>query len=574
MAKRSALFLSAFIPACILAFLAYRYSVNVIYWDGWDYFEIFKKLYETGFNFSDLLSQNVESRPFFPRIVIFALSLITHSDVRYEMAFSIFLICLTSFGLYRIMRSTLDIQRGWFPVILLAVNALLFSPAQGYNVLTGHQIVVFMHIACIIGCFAVAYSQRLKELEKHLICLALCVISTFSMAGGILSWFLIFPVLLLRMKSTMGRKVIIVSCWAAAFLCTMAVYFYKYVTPSIEFAARYAAVLVYPGKAITYFLTIMGLPFSLGYLAAAAAAGLFILFMWTSLSAHLLWTARRDAALLYRAVGWIMIGSYTIITGLMTTLGRFGFSVDTPFPLPRYTTFSSYLIISLIGLMALSARDLGRGRYIKKLLLRASVCFVCIGYIFLFPATFTYGIKMMGIERVSRLKSKACLSFINVMPDTDALATEVSLATGTLAGLANFADNLGYINPPLIKSRMMSALSGIKRQGSDYGDFNNLEKVDGDTYIAWGWSHLPERNEPADLIILAYENRANESIMFKTTLMTTCEGDAKKRRKESANIWKAPFSKKDLPGDAVRISAWAYNALTGKAYWLNNYSVS
>lgn len=78
-------------------------------------------------------------------------------------------------------------------------------------------------------------------------------------------------------------------------------------------------------------------------------------------------------------------------------------------------------------------------------------------------------------------------------------------------------------------------------------------------------------SEPADAVLLAFESE-NESMVFTMTV-TKLFGhfnlDSLNQSKDLYSRWQKTFSRSALPDAPMRITAWAFDASTGKAYRLN-----
>ena len=73
----------------------------------------------------------------------------------------------------------------------------------------------------------------------------------------------------------------------------------------------------------------------------------------------------QDNSLLERMIGWVMIGSYSIVSALITSFGRVGFGVENAFT-SRYTTFSIYLIVAIIHLLPIVFSHIYSQQYLSK----------------------------------------------------------------------------------------------------------------------------------------------------------------------------------------------------------------
>ena len=101
----------------------------------------------------------------------------------------------------------------------------------------------------------------------------------------------------------------------------------------------------------------------------------------------------------------------------------------------------------------------------------------------------------------------------------------------------------------------MEDIEGSGSSDSDCGSFSGLLKLNDSTYKASGVAYMPHTNDPADAVVLSYENKEGKSLLF------TMENA------DSTN-WTKKFSVSKIPYDTIVLNAWAFSANTGKAYKL------
>ena len=572
--KNILLVLLAIMPALLLAALIFKYGVNLIYWDEWEFATAFREISQGHSVFNALFSQQVESRMFFPKLIILAISRITHWDVRYEMAFSLFLLCLVSFNIYRLSRSTVAGSASSAIFLLFLSNLLIFSPAQAYNLLTGHQLVVFMPIACVTTCAVIAYSKNLGPLIKFFLCAVLCTIGTFSFSNGIVSWMIVLPLIVMAGVKNIGdikKTKFLCAAWAICFLLNLALYFYKYVKPPLKDAPSFSDVFINPLVTGQYFLALLGSPVSFGHLNIATMAGLLTISLWIMLGYHLVKIRRTNMGELRRVAAWLMIGMYTVISAFIITFGRVGWSINNPMPPSRYTSFSVYIMVSLFYLSAIYFEYAApkNDHWLNARPPRIFFTFLILIFIFLQIKAYIAGIAEMGDLRKDRLKGRACLMFINTLEKKSELNQLVYPRIECKKETIDYINRLGCINPPLINSDRINDIAGNVKQGQNYGYFSYFKNVNADTYEASGWAVLPDGNKPADAVILTYEDSGRDPRMFELS----CDiGKAKKYKnplRQNA-VWEIKFSASRLPKGKFIISAWALDAVRGKAFKLNN----
>ena len=152
-----------------------------------------------------------------------------------------------------------------------------------------------------------------------------------------------------------------------------------------------------------------------------------------------------------------MLGGYSFITAIMVSVGRVGFGLDQSLS-SRYITFSVYLLISLLYLVPLLVDDLMKRKGLTRSKSRKRLVTVAISaLIFLHLLNSAAAIRQMAWMKVRRLESKACLLFINVMPNECLSHGFPELSV--LRSRINAINELGLLRPALIKSYQIEDLA-------------------------------------------------------------------------------------------------------------------
>ncbi len=565
------------LPAILTGSLIVKYGVNVLFLDQLGVanyiYQFFTFFHITPQNW---IAQHNESRLLFPRMIFIGLASLTRWDVRYEMFTMFFMACLISINIYRLNKLTVGGNLTRLLIIVLISNILIFSPVQYENWLWGIQLIVFIPILCITSCILISYSSMTAR-EKFFVCILLSTISTFSYANGLLCWIVVSPVLALNTLSDLKSKKWLGLAWILAFIFNITVYFYNYQKPTHHPGFSYA--VTHPIQSINYFLSFLGSPLAFGKFNTAKLVGLALITIFTCICIYL-FKFRRERTLWYKMIGWLMIASYTISSAFITTGGRVGFGISQSLS-PRYTTFSLYLTIALIPLVVITTDDfIKKGFLINyKRWFKTIIFLLCAYLIFLQIISSISAVKQMNVWRTERLQGKSCLLLINIVQEKECLATKVNPNVDRVKFFANGLNYLKFINPALIKSSNIKEIEGIPQLMPDrygYGWFDNLQKERENTFNAMGWSRLPYKEEPADAVILTYENRQGEDIIFALSDSRTERQDVAnvtKKQAYSMSGWQKVFSADSLPKSNLKISAWAFDAERGKAYKLNGLHI-
>jgi hypothetical protein len=236
----------------------------------------------------------------------------------------------------------------------------------------------------------------------------------------------------------------------------------------------------------------------------------------------------------------------------------------------RYTTFTLYLIVALIHLVALS-RGSGPGEVRApkhapaRLVHAALVVMLC-----LHALACVIAFQQMGLLRTRLLQAKACHMLVNAVPDAACLARHVLPELSDLRLWTNALDELGFWRPGLVRSSRVEEFAAPTRASGDYGSFDVLTR-EGDTYRASGRATLPHRGAPADAVLLAYETAEGGHVAFAQAELKNRGYVFIRFWRDGARQdpgWQKSFRAGELPPEATRLTAWAFDAQTGKAFKL------
>ena len=558
--------LIAIFPALVLGWLIWRYGVDLPVWDEWHVpgVAIVQSVTEQ-ITWEHWIYQHNESRKLFPRLLFVPLARLTNWNIKYEMLVSFLLACSISFNVYQLSKVTLNSARKRGIYLFLA-NLLIFSPMQWENWLWGLQAITFVPIASITASLAIIFSQNFLLL-KFLSSGILATIATFSFANGLLSWIVIFPALIWSGQRK-KRTIPIVAGWLLLFVLNLTIYFHDFV--EAENSPSFLEAFNNPFRTIAYFTSFLGSPLGLQTLVLNQIFGSIVIILF-SFFCYYLWRNKQNYSLLNRAFPWLLIGSYTIGSGILTTIGRVGFGVEQSLS-SRYITFSTYGMLSLIYLADLTLVDLKyRGdRFFVKVIKR-SISISSMIFIILYVANFSLGMSKIIALNKDRLYAKACLIFIHEINTSKCIKEYIFPKRRVLLKVAEQIDNIGYLQPPLVTNNRIENISKENLLGLVYGVFDRLERDEDDNYIASGWSVLPKDNRPAHAVILAYQTQDNIPIAFALVKPDENRKDvveASRKPQYLQSGWSSTFSPNLIPEDAISISAWSYDSQLGRAYQL------
>jgi hypothetical protein len=551
-----------FAPALLLAVLIPRYWVDVPQYDEWDSVMLFEHLSQGSLTVGLLFKQVNEYRQFFPNVIFVGLGKLTHWDLRYEMILVFVAACLISVNVRRLAVLTIQASELQFAVLLLMANLVIFSLTQYENWLQAQQLVYYMPILCVTACIVIARTN-LGTVAKFAICAALSFISTFSSANGIVCWVVVLPLLMFTEWPKNRRAVVCLSSfWLIAICLSLALYLYGYEKP--WWTPSPLTGLHHPLRAFVYFLGFVGGPLGLERVKLSIVAGTVMLAGFTAACVYLL-KHRRDRKLIERMIGWLVVGFYSLLTAIMTTIGRVGLPTG-PSQVPRYLGFSVYLLVALIFLAYIVGEDLQRRSGRALSLWRNPLALTAIVVLILYqPFMWALSYRQMDAWETKLLQAKASILLINQLPDTR-LTRILYPNLQFLVEKANALDQLGLLRPSLIKTKHLNELA---YRGAGRGEMRPVEHT-ASGFAVTGFATLDQKRAP-DAVILAYDTGNNDPIAFAVSYPS----------KRPASIWHgvAPtgtwlvrFTREQLPQSPVTITAWAFDATTGRAFRLTGQS--
>jgi hypothetical protein len=555
--KRGLLRYLPFAPAMLLAILLPLYWVDVPQYDEWDSVTLFEHLSQGTLTIGLLFKQVNEYRQFFPNVIFVALGKLTHWDLRYEMILIFIAACLISLNVRRLAVLTTEAGEVLFAVLFFAANLVIFSLTQYENWFQAQQLVYYMPILCVTTCIVVARTN-LNTITKFSVCAALSFVSMFSSANGVACWIVVLPLLMFTEWPTNRRAVVWLSAgWMVATALCVALYLYDYHKP--WWTPSPATGVYHPWRAFVYLIGFMGGPLGLerGWLSIAAGALMMMGFL--AAGAYLI-RRRSDRGLIERAIGWLVIAGYSLVTAVMTTIGRVGLP-NGPWQVPRYLGFSVYLLLALIFLAQIISRDRHRRNGHPQQSWPSPLMLVMLAVLLAYqPFMLALSFRQMDAWQTRLLQAKASIMLINFLPDTR-LNKILYPNVQFLAEKANALDRLHLLRPPLVKTNHLNEIAG-GNQGH-FGDVLALDRV-ADGYALSGTCTLDNVRVP-DAIILAYDAGNGDPISFAMTNpvkrpWSISQGIAK------TGTWMARFSAPPAP---ATITAWAFDATSGRAFRLS-----
>ncbi len=561
-------FCAAALPVLYLLFLVHRYAVPIPALDDWEMAPLVVKAHRGGLTFFDLFEQQQESRTFFPKLIFILFSFGRHWDVRVEMMLSIFFCCLTSLGIYFLLKKSALSGVAAAAVFILVV-LLIFSPVQEELWLLASGFPSFIPALCIVAGLVVIRTN-VSVAAKFSLCLVLAFFSSFSLANGVLAWGLTFPVLFLTQRNPAWKGWL--GSWLTAGVICAAIYFWKF-RPQDElpqFAPPES-----PPVYLQYLCAFLGSGLArVGNehpLAVASFVGALLLLGYLAVLTHVIFCFR-DAEHRARVLPWLALGMYSIGSGCLAAMGRIGWGVSQALE-SRYVTFSLYLTVAMIALIAILAERLSKVHRSAgaRLTFFTAVIFFGASYLTLELLCAAASVPLFRVRSAALHLGHGAILFNQVLDTSETIKLVNFPRPHFVRQNADALDRLHLLKTPLIRTKEIQALRHSDNEDpSAVGWFDGLAPSGQDLATAWGWAALVGRGRPADCVVLAYSNKRGEWIAFALSNAVVSRPDVAKVLESPEQLWtgwQATFHRGAVP-EGAKISAWAVDAKDGKLYRL------
>ncbi len=268
----------------LIGFIA-EFRVNVPSWDEWPVSMIFQKAATGELSFSDFIEPYNQHRYLFLRLIIVPLAFLTDWNKDYELACNFILALLTWLMTVQIFRNTAySNSRIPWVIVNSLTGFMILSLVQYQNWLWGLQIGVFLVNFCLVLSILIIDSGYQFKPKKSLVLAAIpCIISSFTMAQGLISWLAIVPLIWVK---SLGKqqKITALIYWIGLFILTCFFYFLDYPESDSEIS-KIAILSANPAYFLKFFLIVLGAPlahdspdiaFGIGLLSVVLLFGLIL----------------------------------------------------------------------------------------------------------------------------------------------------------------------------------------------------------------------------------------------------------------------------------------------------------
>jgi hypothetical protein len=275
---------------------------------------------------------------------------------------------------------------------------------------------------------------------------------------------------------------------------------------------------------------------------------------------------RRDWRTFYP---WLLVGAYACVSGTVTAIGRLGFGLEQATS-TRYATFTLYFYIALIGLYfaIYCARIRPESAATRTLFLTnagwlGGLAILCWGM------SFGKNLAALAEHHESRLRLQRALEWMGPIPDNPDLAL-IFPYVDVLKERARVLEENRILRLPFIHDPLASEV--LKSPPAADGAHGRLETSEFDSkglLQVKGWAWLPERNHPADCVVIVCEAPAG---VFKplSVLETGVARPDLRAQMHNPHFYRAGFAyavdpANILPGTVV-IKGWAIDLRAQKAW--------
>jgi hypothetical protein len=501
-----------------LALLAYirAFAVNIPFMDDWQFVPLLEKAKNGTLTFEELCAPHDEHRLLIPRIIIIASMLATGGDYRAQSYITFAVVAVISACLLWLMMR-LNGNRNSVLWAWALANIALFSPIQFHNWLWPMQFAYFLPYTFLALCFCTLYA-RIGAVPKFVVAAAFALVGNYSFVQGNLIWPAALPIILFAPDIlSKGARRNFAIAWIALGALAVTLYFLglEHNSAAPDYAYGHEGV---PPTLSTLRL-LQEQPFN-----TISRMGLFMLGMFGNsiargfpVSSNLVFSQICGSIVLICALPWACVLLFTFLTAAFVCVGRVWRGDLQPLT-PRYTTFGTLCIVSLIALLysAFSrlAKELDRSPSVsvngRSALFWTQGLLVGL-YLCIQGVNWTYGYDLMEEWRLTRWHARARLHFLGKLP----IFAGPNLLGGKEAFIEVMAqklERLGMLKPPRAADLRISALGrevipdGVKR-----GRFDGLTTCGTNGWRASG-SALSSGGRSADAVILAVQNAAGEWI--------------------------------------------------------------
>lgn len=541
--------------------MVWRQGVDVPYWDQWKFVApYFTRAAEGTLSLADFFEQTVDSRIAVPKALFLGLGWFTGWNVRYEMFLTQLIAIATLLGVARLATLTAVSDGVARRIQLLVVSLMIFSPMHLEVFLWGIALINLIPPACLVGGLVVAYSAwRLPwKLAGGILISSL---ATYSYSSGLMCWGLLPAALFVREWPRVRSRRWPWLVWLAAAAANLGPYFHGFVRGGGHppLGSVFEQGLLFSAMA---FCSFFGGPLRfesrIGGGTVAFLVGATALAGFALCAQHLL---LRRGRLLEAGWPWLVLGAYSLVSGLAVTVARIGWGAENLLA-GRYGPHAIWLSVALVFLAPLCLWDVrerasARGRRT----LDGALLGLLAGALLLIGLSYQTAWPWLADHRTQRLHGKAALLLIESF-HAKPLSRWIHPEPAYLRQQAQALDRLGLLRPPLFHRDFAARadLSGASVSGA----VERSRSGPGGSAELAGWAVWPDPPRAADAIVFTYRFGNSEPVPFDIAFPDVPRPDLPACRASRAALacgWQAQLA---LPGRGAIVEAWALDAQRGR----------
>jgi hypothetical protein len=566
------IWLVAVVPMLHLTYLVRHYAVEVPTLDDWEMAPLIVDAQMGHLKWASIFAQQQEARTVLPKLIFVLFAANGHWDVRDQMMLSVACCWLTAAGIFVLLyrsrlRPTVMAVPFWLAVLTI------FTPAKFEIWIFASGFPSFFPALFLVTALVIVGTE-LGLATKFILCALLATASSFSLANGLLAWGLTFPALLLMQRPLRWRWWL--TGWLGITGLCAAIYFWGYqkpadltaFAPAVSWLAYTSFILEFLGGALAYAMK------ERPSLAAAIFGSVQIALL---LAAAIYFSRRiKDRSLFANAVPWFALGFHSIGSAVLAALGRVGYGA--PYALAsRYVTFSVYLTIALVGLLAIMTQDklaVFRGVQFRKW--TYALCFLAVaGYLVAHQVCARNSRFFMRALSAKDRLARAAVLFCHAIDTREVIMkTAYPNDARPVTEGADALDRLKLLRPALVRTNRLAAIPHETASGRHAaGACETIAPLEDNLFRAMGWAVLNAKGRPADCVAVAYQTPPdNEWTLCAISNSFAMRPDIVKRFRTMEQLWSgwtATFPQNAFPTGA-KLSFWAVDADAPRLYRLED----
>lgn len=487
--RKIAIVIAWAVPA-FFAFHAMRtHWVAVPFWDEWETPGAQLAHYCRGsLGWSDLFGQHNEHRLLFPRLTWLPLAILAGWDVRLEMILTFALVCFGAVGLAILRR--LSHPSDTTGVMASAIlSLLLFSPREYETFLVGAQGQTFIPSIALVFALLINVSG-LSLAQKTVGNALLALISTYSFGNGMLVWLFGFPIS--ATGTQRPTRLIWWMVYGVIAVASIGVYFVSYrhppLSPPILSPLRHAA-----GFA-QFILVWIGSLFSMKW---PAIFGAVLLTLFVGLTIVACRQMRRTAEW-RRHYPWLALGGYTLCSAAIAAMARLGFDYSMAAD-SRYTAFSSFFYIALVGLMfSVSGESI-----VARITAPSALAAVLALWLF------TLGLerRFLRADRILRKHLELVVRWSDAIPRNPEIRLVSPYPSEETLDTIRAVASRDILRPRLVSRALATRLQNLSGAADHFAGVLETAAIEANGDLTCkGSARIPGRNRPADCVVVGFEN--------------------------------------------------------------------